>query len=232
MVHIDPARLYELEREGLVTATYRRLDPERQSAITAAILAEALARGPARVRLKETAAAAGVSVGSLYQYFGDRDGVLGFAIELVSGQLVAELSEAVPVLAALPLRDGLTAWISGGAEWTQEQAAAMKFFARGAYEGDPLVAQRLVRPVAVVMVDAIRAMLVAGVERGEVRTDIDIDATARAVHVLFSGVMDAAHLPGLGEYFRVAEETTTVSDTVAAAIDLVVRGVGVQEGRR
>jgi AcrR family transcriptional regulator len=225
MVHIDPARLLELEREGLITATYRRLDPDRQAAITAAILAEARERGPARVRLKETAAAAGVSVGSLYQYFGDRDGVLGFAIELVCSSLVAELNSYLPLLARMPLRDGLTAWVSGGEQWTQEYAAAMRFFARGAYEGDPVVSRRLVAPVSTVMVEAIRTMLAAGIERGEVRPELDLDATARAVHVQLSGVMDAPLIPGLAEYFRVAEGDVTAADTLAAAIELVIAGV-------
>jgi AcrR family transcriptional regulator len=225
MVHIDPARLLELESEGLITSTYRRLDPDRQTAITDAILAESLERGPARVRLKETAATAGVSVGSLYQYFGDRDGVLGFAIELVSSALVAELRGYLPLLAELPLREGLGAWVSGGESWTTERSAAMKFFARGAYEGDPVVAQRLVGPVASVMVEAVRTMLAAGVDRGEVRAELDLDATARAVHVLLSGVMDAPLIPGLGEYFRVAEGNTAATDTLAAAIELVVAGV-------
>jgi AcrR family transcriptional regulator len=225
MVHalLDPTEVLRLQQQGLVTPTFRRLDPERQGALALAVLEEALTRGPARVRIKAVAATAGVSVGSLYQYFGSRDGVLAFAIELVARRLSADLAGYIPVLAALPLRDGLTAWVTGGIEWTREQAAVMGFFVRGAYEGDEALAARLVEPVALVMVDAIRAMLAAAIERGEARADLDLDAGARAVHVLLAGVTDAHLLPHLGRYFRVVD--VGFDRALAAAVDLAVQGV-------
>lgn len=227
MVHflLDPARLLTLEADGRVTATFRRLDPPRQEAVMTAILAEACERGPSRVRLKETALAAGVSVGSLYQYFGNRDGVLSFATELVSSSLASDLRSYIPQLAELALRDGLTAWAFGGMEWTQQQAAVMGFFVRGAYEGDPALAEHLVEPVADAMLDAMRALLRAAVDRGEARPDLPVDATARAVHVLLSGVVDAHLLPHLGRYFQVAGPHTAFEETLAAAVELIVAGV-------
>lgn len=220
---LDPSEVVRLEQDGLVTSTFRRLDAARQDAVAVAVLEEALVRGPSRVRVKAVAAAAGVSLGSLYQYFGNRDGVLAFAVELVARRLSADLAGYLPELAALPLRDGLTAWVGGGLEWTREQAAVLAFFVRGAYEGDAALAERLVEPIATVMVAAIRAILAAAVERGEARTDLDLDATARAVHVLLAGVADGHLLPHLGRYFRV--DDIGFERTLAAAIDLVVRGV-------
>lgn len=224
-VLLDPVEVQQLESRGLVTSTFRRLDDARREAVTVAILEEALARGPSRVRLKQAAAAAGVSVGSLYHYFGNRQGVLDFAVALVSRRLSAELAGYIPLLAALPLRDGLTAWVTGGLEWSREQAAVLRFFVRGAYEGDADLSERLVEPIAQVMVEAIRAMLVAAVERGEARADLDVEATARAVHVLLAAVGDGRLVPHLGRYFRVADAEVGFERTLAAAVDLVVRGV-------
>ena len=39
------ARILEFEQEGLVTRTFRRLDPQRQQAVLAAILDEAIEKG-------------------------------------------------------------------------------------------------------------------------------------------------------------------------------------------
>lgn len=222
---LDPNDLLRLEQAGLVTGTYRRLDPERQRAVAAAILTEALERGPSRVRLKETAAVAGVSVGSLYQYFGDREGVLDFAIELVSQSLVAELGGFIPLLADLPLREGLRAWVTGGMEWSQEQAAVLGFFVRGAYEGDPALGDRLVAPVAAVMLDAISAMIAAAVERGEASAGLDVPATARAVHALLAAIADGRLLPHLGRYLLVSDDPVAFDRILEAALDLVCAGV-------
>ncbi len=208
-----------------MSGTFRRLDPARQQAVAAAILAEALQSGPSRLRLKETAAVAGVSVGSLYQYFGNREGVLDFAIELVSQSLVAELRGFIPVLAALPLREGLSAWVTGGMEWTQEQGAVMSFFVRGAYEGDPILGHRLVAPVAAVMLEAISTMIAAAMERGEARADLDVPATARAVHALLAAIADGHLLPHLGRYLLVSDDPVAFERILEAALELILDGI-------
>jgi TetR/AcrR family transcriptional regulator len=227
VVHLalEPNELLRLEQAGLLTGTFRRLDAARQQAVAAAILEEALERGPSRVRLKETAAVAGVSVGSLYQYFGNREGVLDFAIELVSQSLVTELRGFIPVLAALPLRKGLGAWVTGGLEWSKEQAAVLSFFVRGAYEGDPMLGDRLVAPVAAVMLEAISTMIVAAIERGEARGDLDVPATSRVVHALLAAIADAHLLPHLGRYLLVGDDPVAFDRTLEAALDLVLKGI-------
>ncbi len=77
-----PSYIIQAEQQGQVTRTFRRLDPARQQAVIQAILDEAALRGPAALNVKQVARRAGVSVGSLYQYFGDRDSMLNFAVDL------------------------------------------------------------------------------------------------------------------------------------------------------
>src|SRR5512146_1584286 len=107
----------QLEQEGKVTRTFRRLDPERQEAIFNAIMEEATEKGPASLNIKEIARRAGVSVGSLYQYFPNRDGLLDFAVELCVRSTIALFKEFQPMLAAMPLREALNAYLIGELEW-------------------------------------------------------------------------------------------------------------------
>ena len=78
-----PRHIHDLERKGVVTRTFRRLDPERQEEVVNAILEEAAEKGPASLNIKQVAERAKASIGSLYQYFGSREGLLRFAIHLV-----------------------------------------------------------------------------------------------------------------------------------------------------
>ncbi len=48
--------ILELEQRGLVTRTFRRLDPERQQAILSAILEEVAEKGPAQCNTARTSA--------------------------------------------------------------------------------------------------------------------------------------------------------------------------------
>jgi len=251
---VDQDELLRLQRRGLVTGTFRRLDPERQHAVLLAALEEMSVSGPTGFRVKEAARAAGVSVGSLYQYAGSRQGLVDLAVTILGERLAAELRGYVPLLAALPLAEGLTAWVQGGIEWSRERSAMMRAFARAAYEGTAVDAdgpataaagttgptgpagptgaapasravEVLVGPVADAMLDAVRAMLAAGRERGEVRADLDLEATARAVHATLCAVTDAHLLPHLGRYYQPSAPEVAFERTLAATVALVVAGV-------
>ena len=97
------AHIHQFERDGGVTRTFRRLDPDRQEAVVQAILEEAGTKGPNSLNIKEVANKAGISVGSLYQYFGNREGLLNFAIALcvrymtVMAERVGQALENLPV---------------------------------------------------------------------------------------------------------------------------------------
>jgi AcrR family transcriptional regulator len=225
--------ILQLEEKGLVTRTFRRLDRERQQAIIDAILEEAIEKGPASLNIKEVARRAGVSVGSLYMYFNNRDGLLAFAVELCVRFMVDMFESFGPMLASMPLREGLTAYLAGGVEWSQTMMVLIMFFARAAYQGDPALGEQVVRPVADSMRRTVNDMLTQAIARGEVRDDIDLEATARVIHALTIAVGDAQLLPYLNTYFQVAGEDMPPERTLQAMLDLVMSGIGAsKKGRR
>ena len=54
----------------------------------------------------------------------------------------------------------------------------MRFLGRAAYQGDPALADSVVRPVAEVMRAMMMEILKKAAMRGEIRDDVDLDATA------------------------------------------------------
>jgi len=219
------AHILELERKGLVTRTFRRLDPDRQQAILHAILDEAVEKGPTSLNIKQVAERAGVSVGSLYQYFGNREGLLAFAVELCTRWMADIFDEYRPMLAAMPLRDALAAYLLGGIEWSQTQVGLVQFFVRAAYHGDPELAESVVRPVADVIRETTREILAQAAARGEVRADVDLEAIARVVNALLIAVGDSQLLPYLNTYFQVSDEDAPPERVLNALLDLILRGI-------
>jgi AcrR family transcriptional regulator len=214
-----------LEREGLVTRTFRRLDPERQTAVIQAILDEAAERGPTGLNIKEVAARAGVSVGSLYQYFGNRERMLDFAVALCRRYMEDVFAASRPHLLNLPLRDALAAYVVGGLDWAAHQAALMRLFARAAYHGGSPLTERLVRPVSQSMRALVREMLEAAVARGELRADADVDAVAGVIHALTIVLGDARMLPYLDAYLQLQTPEVDFDRALSAALDLVMLGL-------
>jgi AcrR family transcriptional regulator len=218
--------ILHLEQAGLVTRTFRRLDPERQQAILSAILDEAAEKGPEALNIKQVAQRAGVSVGSLYTYFPDREGMLAFAVEVCVRFVTQQFEQFRPYLQALPLRDALEAYLVGGVEWSRMYAGFLRLFARAAYHGDPELAESLVRPVAALLLDMIRHMLALASQRGELRPDLDQEAATRIVHALTIVAGDGQLLPYLNTYFQVVDQDMPPERLTAALIDLILCGIG------
>jgi TetR/AcrR family transcriptional regulator len=213
-----------LEEEGRVRRTFCRLDERRQRAIVDAVLEEATERGPAAVNIKTVAARAGVSVGSLYQYFGDREQMLDFTVELSVRYLVDFLAQSRPYLLAMPLSEALYSYLSVGVEWGRTEANLVRFLGKAAYEGDPALAERAVRPVATAMRELTHAILAQAAERGEIRCG-DLEAAARLVNALTLALGDSQLLPYLNTYFQVTDEEVGPDRITEAFVELVLKAV-------
>jgi TetR/AcrR family transcriptional regulator len=216
------------EQEGYLTRTFRRLDPQRQEAVLRAILDEAIRRGPASLNIKRVAQRAGVSVGSLYQYFGSRDRMLDFAVELCARYTVDSFNQYLPSLTAMPLRPALEAYLGGGIEWSVTQAGLIQFFARAAYQGDPALAKRLVIPIATAMRQMVQTILEQAAARGEIRSGVDLQNTARLINALMVAAGDSQLLPYLNNYFQVFDPAIPNERTLAVLYDLILTGISVE----
>ncbi len=221
--------ILQLEQEGLVTRTFRRLDPERQQAVINAILDEAVEKGPTSLNIKQVAERAGVSVGSLYTYFRDREGLLTFTVELCMRFVADSFNSFRPYLVALPLREALAAYLAGGVEWSKTQVGLVQFLVRAAYQGDPTLADRVVRPIGTVMREMVHDILTQAAARGEIREDVDLEATARVVNALMIAVGDSQLLPYLNIYFQVNDEDVSPERILEALVALVLNGIGLKE---
>jgi AcrR family transcriptional regulator len=219
-----PTIIAAFEQQGLVTRTFRRLDLPRQLAIISAIMDESAESGPADINIKKVAERAGVSIGSLYQYFNHREGLLNFATELTVQQTVASFNTFLPYLDQLSFEEAYTIYLDSGLDWGKEQQQFVRFFARAAYQNQPHYQQSVVRPVADCMLNIVRTMVIKAQERGELRDDLDSDALARLFHAISIALGDPVLLPDLNAYFQVSNETNSIKPVFSALMDILKHG--------
>jgi AcrR family transcriptional regulator len=211
-----------------VSRTFRRLDPQRQLAIIEALLIDAAEHGTHAISVKRVATRAGVSVGSLYQYFPHREGMLGFAAEICSGFLTTSLNAYRPHMAALPLREGLLMYLTAGVEWSRGYATLLSFFARAAYQGIPGFGDLLVKPVATAMRGLLEALLNGAHQRGELRSGLDVSTAVRLIHALTINLGDAQLLPYLNDYLQLFDDSRQPEAVCQAAVDFILNAIAVE----
>jgi AcrR family transcriptional regulator len=244
---VDHEYLVGLKSQGLVTSTFLRLEAARREKLLDALFAESAKSGPERINIKAVAESSGLPVGSLYQYFGDRERLARFAALLVSRKLSGELETVFPYLEALPLRDALTQYLKGGIEWSFQAAASLRSFVVAAYgsslkgslfdpqkagspdegaaDGDDWFVASLIRPVAEALYCLIRRLFEAAEARGELREGLDLEMAAKLANALMIAVGDARMMPGLDRYYRLYEGCAEPDSRVDAAIDFICRSI-------
>lgn len=196
-------QVLNLEAEGLVSRTFRRLDPDRQTAVLQAIVDEAALRGLSELNIKNVAQRAGVAVGSLYQYFGNRERLVETTVRLCRRYVEDILRESIPYLLDMTLEEAIFTYIYFGYDWMKQESSLMTLFASAAYKGDEKLNNVLIEPIATSMRDVIRQLLTAADKRGELRAGVDIERMASFVHANSIIVGDSAILPYLNKYFLV-----------------------------
>jgi AcrR family transcriptional regulator len=223
---LDQHFLTDLQERGIITLTFARLDANRQATILTAILEEAALKGPTQINIKEVARRASVSIGSLYQYFNCRQGLLDFSVEFITYRMTAAFKEYTPYLAELPLREALKTYFQGGEAMTRDYRGYIGYFTRAAYQGDPVLVEKVVKPVAAAMLEMTRTILQAARLRGEISREIDFEAMARLVNTLLIAVYDARFLPHLNVYYQLSAPEIPpqrVMDNMLNMIDKALR---------
>ena len=221
----------QLEADGLVTRTFCRLDPKRQNIVLNAILEEAQARGLAAVNIKIVAERAGMSVASLYQYFGSRERMIDATLALTEHYMAQLFASSRAHLLDLSLAEALYAYVYYGCDWMNQERALLRLFARAAYQGDPDLQERLVRPTADAMLALMRDLGLAAQARGELPATLDPHAAARFLHATTTLFGDTALLLHLDTFFRLQGEhlETSLRRWIAFLLGGVQGAVGTED---
>jgi AcrR family transcriptional regulator len=217
----------DLENEDSVTNTFRRLDPERRQAVLDALFEEAAEKGPG-LNIKQVAERSGASIGSLYQYFGNRENLIRFLVKVAVGTMVELFRMCDISLRGMPLREALRYYLLEGVRISQSQKALTRFLTLAAYQGDEEIGETVVRPIADAMRRTVRELMRAAVERGELRADLDLEAASRAVNVLLIGLGDSRLVPNLNTYLQASTDGVPFERTVDAALEMILNGMAAE----
>ena len=82
------------------------------------------------------------------------------------------------------------------------------------------------------MREIVHDILVQAAARGEIRDDVDLEATARVIYATMVATSDGQLLPYLNAYFQVTDEEVVATRTLDALIDLILGGIAKEHPRQ
>ena len=75
------------------------------------------------------------------------------------------------------------------------------------------------------MREIVEDMLKAAQQRGEINSDVDLEATSRVVNAMLIAVGDSQLLPFLNGYFQVTDESMPIERVIQAMVELIMDGI-------
>ena len=155
-----------------------------RTSLLEAAAAEFAAQGVDGANVNRISLAAGLAKGTIYNYFPSKR-ELFLAVVAEASARAAVGVETVP--ADAPTAQRLEAILESDVEWVRDHEDFARVLVREALAGDPRFQPALIEAAAP-FVGRVVEILTDGVERGEVRADLEVDQVA----LLFSGMCELA----------------------------------------
>ena len=180
------------------TPTWEHLPAARRDAVAAAAEAEFGAQGFSRGSLNVIAREAGVSKGSLFQYFADKEDLCAYLADIVSLRIRAQLE---PHLPGLPWATDFFGALRGlGHVWVRYYSThptELALTAAANLEMDPSSRSAVRTVVNRHYVEFLRPLLDDARSSGQLRPDADVDAFLALLMLMLPHVVIAARNPEL-----------------------------------
>lgn len=213
--------------------TFHNLPEEKRERLVSAAIAEFAAHPFREASLDRIAAEAGVSKGSLYQYFDDKAELHRFVL----GELGARRMATVRAVPSGNFFDRLeTTFLTGLDELRADPKLAALAARLSSDTSEPQV-RALTKASQDRAVEHFRGELAAARDRGEVRADLDLDVGARLVAILAGpGLLDVLGSKLGGDLAQLAASGARIDEralreAVHSVMDVLRRGLGTEETR-
>jgi len=186
---MDENRIIELEDEGIVTATLRRLSPAKKEKLYRAALREFGENVFGRVSLDRIAAAAGVSKGSIFQYFTNKENLLQFTSAVFIDEYRQSFDASSGHESAVKTIDKIRDFFVVQLEYWQASTEQFAFYRKMCYENDHALVRPFVYRMLEIRKEYVVRIVARGVRVGEIRQDIDPGAMAQILLWVFDGLL-------------------------------------------
>jgi TetR/AcrR family transcriptional regulator len=208
------------------TDLFKNLNPDKQEKVFQAAVNEFASKGYRNASMNTVVKSAGISKGSLFQYFTSKQGLFDAVVTIATVRVTQYLRKVREDTADLPFFDRLERLIRAGFAFIDEHPLMARVYFHLLQSGEaPFGSERLAQLNR--RGDEFLAELIRhGISRGELRPDTDPERVAFLVNALLATLLRAYYTEFLGAGLGLYRGDSGELDRwVKTSLDLICKGV-------
>ncbi|HHY36369.1 MAG TPA: TetR/AcrR family transcriptional regulator [Firmicutes bacterium] len=199
-------------------ATYFNLDPDKQERIFAAAVAEFAARPFSEASINQIVKKAGISRGSFYQYFENKEDLYLYMIAEIGKEKMQRFEQARVFATEADFFTTYLELYKIGLAWVQEKPEYNRIFLLMELDDSDFIAK--LRALSAEGFDILKGLLERDKERGLIRPDVDSDLVIDIVYDLM--------LQSFKRYYQRGSEEK-LRRRVEGILQIIKEGIGVKD---
>jgi AcrR family transcriptional regulator len=212
--------------------TFKNLESDKQQRILDTAVEEFSSHGFRQASVNRIVQRLGIAKGSIFQYFGTKEGlfevVFDHAVELVRRSLRQVKQQTVETDFFERIRRSLNA----GVDFIDRHPAFYKIYLKMIFQEDFPLRAEFLQQVHLFSAEYLRPVVEAGVARGDLRSDLDVDAAVFFLDALMDRFLQAYCVSFLDAGSGLYQAPQDVMEKrVEEFIQLLRRGLGVEAKR-
>jgi len=177
--------------------TFKRLDVEKRERILDAAAGEFACHGFHKASVNRIVGAIGIAKGSLFKYFGTKQGLFEYLFERALERVKAPLKEVRTQTEGQDFFLRLHAVAHAAAGFAVEHPRAYRIYLKMLFQEDFPLRDRVLQALRDEFADFLGPMVDAAVEAGELRADVPRDAVVFHIQAVIDRLLQGAQVPGL-----------------------------------
>ncbi|MDR3640156.1 MAG: TetR/AcrR family transcriptional regulator [Humidesulfovibrio sp.] len=209
-------------------STFENLDPQKRERVLDESLREFAEHGYHQASVNRIVGRLGIAKGSLFQYFGSKEGLFRHLFSLALAELKSPLKAIRDADAGEPFPERLRRVFLAGATFARSHPLIWRVYRRMMTQDDFPLRETLLSKVREEALTYFRELVEGGQTRGEVRPDLDPHAAAFFMEAVLDRALTAQDSTLLDAGFGLAsDDATTRQRGLTALADLMCRGLAV-----
>lgn len=180
-----------------VSPTFEHLSPAKRERVREAALEEFAERGYHGASVNRIVASVGMAKGSLFKYFGSKDGLLAHLFDHAVERFAQRWRDARGQDPDLPLWDALERAMETGLDFIEAHPRIHRLYLKMLFQEDCPLRGALLSQVRQGSARLLKPLLGRARERGEIRPDADLDAALFLVESALERFLQARSVAGV-----------------------------------